>query len=66
MKYACPNCKSVDLRVVVETWAELYQYRDGSFSTDIDGDHEWGHESTMQCKACGNAESAFMFQLEED
>lgn len=66
MKYACPCCGSVDLRVVIEVWADLCQSPD-NFETEInDGDHAWDHDSTMQCKTCGDTESAFRFQLEED
>ncbi len=53
MKYACPCCGSVDLRVVIEVWADLCQSPDNIETEINDGDHAWDHDffRCFQCRA---------------
>ena len=61
-RYVCPKCGSIDLSVTIVTTARLIQSSNGDeFQTEIDGDHEWGQSSRMQCNACGCADSSGEF-----
>lgn len=70
MKYHCPTCKSVDLRVVVETWATLHQTQNGD-DVDLETDvcdslaHEWGENSSMECVDCGHCAISEEFDTSE-
>ena len=67
MKYQwlCPRCGGHSLDVVVEVTARLDQYKDGNFETDTDcSDHEWGENSVMSCRDCGNSDIAGAFEVQ--
>lgn len=64
MAWQCVKCGSTELTVVVEIQADLHQDGD-DFETDIDGgDHLWGDDSSMACKACGHADTAKTFSFD--
>jgi hypothetical protein len=69
VSWACPKCKSPDLKVdvTIRTRARLIQEPDGNFQTDEDGgDHEWDGDSTMECAVCGHEDVARAFKVPDD
>lgn len=63
-RWQCPKCGSLNLRVIVEIWANLIQPSDGCWETDIDdGDHEWNENSGMTCRQCGHSTNASEFEV---
>lgn len=69
MRYHCPQCKSTNLRVVIESWATLYQEQNGDevdLSTDTDGSlaQEWDENSAMECSDCGHCAISEEFETE--
>ena len=77
MKYACPKCKSTNLRVVVETWATLHQIPvvdvagegidDVELETDANDSlaHEWNENSPMECSDCGHCQISQEFEVSD-
>ena len=50
----CPKCGHNDIRVSVETWADVAFYADGDHDCEsADADLEFDGGSTAQCRACG-------------
>lgn len=65
--WQCPKCKSLDLNVEIQTTARLIQDEYvPNFETDIIGDHEWGRDSTMSCRACQHCDVAAAFETAEE
>lgn len=65
--WKCPKCQHKDrLNVVVTATANLHQYGDDDYSTELDGDHEWGSTSHMSCGECLHSGTAKDFETEEE
>lgn len=62
MTWKCPECGSDRLTVVVTTTARLIQSED-NFETEVQGDHEWGEESYMECLDCDHGGNAGEFEV---
>lgn len=64
-KWACPKCKGTKLRVVIESWAELFQNEDGEVETSTDDSlfHEWTENSPMECSTCGHSAISEEFEV---
>ena len=69
MSWACPKCKSPDLKVdvTIHTRARLIQEPDGNFQTDENGgDHEWDDDGLMECCDCGHEAKVSAFRVPDD
>lgn len=60
--YICPNCGSVDLRVVVEVVRKLVQNGDHMETEDVNNCDEWTDDSTMLCNECEEVGPAHQFK----
>lgn len=63
MKWQCPDCKGILLKVSILTEGHLTQESDGNFQTEVEGDHEWDEDSAMTCEECGCMSKAGEFEV---
>jgi len=59
--WACPQCGSKKLSVVVTVSADLTQSGD-NYETDPNGDHEWDGDSLMTCQECQYTAASRQFE----
>ena len=59
--WACPQCGSKKLSVMVTVSADLTQSGD-NFETDPNGDHEWDGDSLMTCQNCQYTAASRQFE----
>lgn len=59
--WACPQCGSKNLSVMVTVSANLTQSGD-NFETDPNGDHEWDGDSLMTCRECQYTAASRQFE----
>lgn len=59
--WACPQCGSKNLSVMVTVSANLTQSGD-NYETDPNGDHEWDGDSLMTCRECQHTAASRQFE----